>query len=249
MDPKAYLEMKSVEQRHWWFVARRKIIESVIAQMRLPENARILEIGCGTGGNLKMLSSYGRVDAIEMSPDAVALVQKEYGDSIRVIQGVLPGVSTDMVGQYDLVCMFDVLEHIADESAVLKDVRSLLNGTGKLIVTVPAYGWLWGTHDEFLHHKRRYTLHRLDRGLKANGLLPLKLSYFNMWLFPLVVVGRLFDKLSKPTSSTGTGVPPVGINWLLKSIFRSEKWLLKLGRIPFGVSLLAIAKRDDAGAL
>lgn len=249
MDPKAYLEMKSVEQRHWWFVARRKIIESVIAQLNLPATARILEVGCGTGGNLKMLSSYGRVDAIEMNQDAVALVRKEHGDSVRVIQGVLPGISAGMVGQYDLVCMFDVLEHIEDERAVLKDVRSLLNGTGKLIVTVPAYGWLWGAHDEFLHHKRRYTLHQLEQALTGSGLAQTKLSYFNTWLFPLVAFGRLFDKLSKPTSSTGTGVPPVGINWLLKTIFTSEKWLLKIGRIPFGVSLLAISKKDDASAL
>lgn len=249
MDPKAYLEMKSVEQQHWWFVARRKIIGSVIAQLRLPENARILEIGCGTGGNLKMLSSFGRVDAIEMNPDAVALVQKEHGNSVHVVQGALPGIPADMLGQYDLVCMFDVLEHIADESAVLRDARSLLNQKGRLIVTVPAYQWLWGTHDEFLHHKRRYTLCRLGDGLKLNGFAPLRLSYFNTWLFPLVAIGRLFDKLFKPVSSTGTSVPAGWVNHLLQAVFASEQWLLRVGRIPFGVSLLAIASRDDAGTV
>lgn len=249
MDPKAYLEMNSVEQRHWWFVARRKIIESVINGLNLPANAKILEIGCGTGGNLGLLSCYGSVDAIEMNADAISIVRTTYGDNVRVIQGCLPGVSPDLVGQYDLVCMFDVLEHIEDDRGTLRDVRSLLNSSGQLLLTVPAYSWLWGKHDEFLHHKRRYTLSRLEDCLIQNGLFPKKLSYFNCWLFPLVAIGRLFDKVFKPTSSTGTGVPPEGVNKLLQTIFASEQLLLKLGRLPFGVSLLAIAKRDDTGSL
>lgn len=249
MDPKAYLEMNSVEQCHWWFVARRQIIKSVINRLNLPAHAKILEIGCGTGGNLGLLSQYGSVDAIEMNADAISIVRTAYGDKVRVIQGCLPGVSSDLVGQYDLVCMFDVLEHIEDDRGALRDVRSLLNSGGQLLLTVPAYGWLWGKHDEFLHHKRRYTLNRLECCLIENGLSPKKLSYFNCWLFPLVAIGRLFDKVFKPTSSTGTGVPPKGVNKLLQAIFASEKWLLKVGRIPFGVSLLAIAKRDDTVSL
>lgn len=249
MDPKAYLEMKAVEQQHWWFVARRSILVSILDQLDLPKNAKILEIGCGTGGNLKMLSAYGQVDAIEMNPDAVALVQREHGETVRVIQGALPGVSTDLIGRYDLVCMFDVLEHIADEGSALSDVKSLLNVSGKLLVTVPAYAWLWGAHDEFLHHQRRYTLGRLAQCLKANGLSPIKLSYFNSWLFPLVAIGRLFDKLFNPTSPTGTAVPPAGVNRLLQSVFASERHLLKCGRIPFGVSLMALAEKYGSSSL
>lgn len=235
--------MNLVEQSHWWFVARRKIIRSVIKRLSLPKRCKILEIGCGTGGNLLLLSAYGSVDAIEMNENAVSIAREKYGDKARIFHGCLPGVPQDLVNQYDLICMFDVLEHIEDDHCALREVKSMLNSNGRLLLTVPAHNWLWGRHDEFLHHKRRYTMQKLKLSLNAGGLIPIQASYFNFWLFPIVALGRIYDKIFKPNSPTGTKIPPAGLNCLLQSIFASEKWLLNVTQIPVGVSLLAIAKK------
>jgi len=132
------------------------------------------------------------------------------------------------------------LEHIEKDAETLISLKRLLKKNGRILITVPAYQWLYGSHDEFLHHKRRYSAKVLREKFVTSGLQPLKISYFNTILFPLAAAVRLKDKLLGNQSATGTSVPPALINILLTAIFSSERFLVKHFNLPFGVSLLCV---------
>ena len=141
--------------------------------------------------------------------------------------------------------MFDVLEHIEHDTETLIAIKQLLAKNGRILMTVPAYQWLYGAHDEFLHHKRRYSETELRKKIVAAGLCPAKMSYFNTILFPLAVIVRLKDKLLGNPSATGTSVPPASINKFFRTLFGSERFLLERFNLPFGVSLLCVLKAAD----
>lgn len=240
MDPSAYLEMAEVEARHWWFAGRRQILATMIGQLDLPKDARILEVGCGTGGNLQMLAGFGRVSAFEMDAVARAIASRKTAGLHDIRAGKCPDDIPFKEDRFDLICLFDVLEHIEQDAETLTTLRSLLTRDGCILITVPAYQWLYGSHDTFLHHKRRYSAKHLRLKLAAAGLRASKLSYFNTMLFPLAVAARLKDKLFRSTSATGTAVPPGAINRAFRTIFGSERFLLKHFNLPFGVSLICV---------
>lgn len=246
MNPAAYVEMDQTESTHWWFRGRRAILGSTIMRLDLPRNSRILEVGCGTGGNLEMLARFGRVSALEMDDSARAMAAKKTGDRYDIRAGSCPYDIPFVDDSFDLICMFDVLEHIEDDGETLLRLKKLLGANGRLLITVPAYQWLYGEHDEFLYHKRRYTARQLSGKCGAAGLAPARISYFNTLLFPLAVIARLKDKLLGAGAVTGTRVPPAPINTVFEKLFGTERFLLDRFDLPFGISLLAVVKSTDA---
>ena len=245
MSPEAYTEMADMQATHWWFVARRKILHGQISRLNLPADADILEVGSGTGANLELLAGFGNVVALEMTADAIALAEARCGGTGRRItmrQGRCPEDLSKLGQQFDLICLFDVLEHIEKDTVSLGRLGSLLKPDGVLLVTVPAYQWMWGPHDVHLHHKRRYTRRSLSAGCSVAGLSVTRMSHFNTLLFPLAVLGRMVEKITGKKTAAATRPPPAAINALFTFVFAVERHLLARARLPFGLSLLLLAR-------
>ncbi len=238
MRPEIYKEMAQVQDRHWWFVARRRILDRVITALKLPGDAQILEIGCGPGGNLAMLQGHGQLQALETDPQARELAA-DLG-ICPVEAGALPEPLPFPSAAFDLVCLFDVLEHIENDSSALQAVAGLLKPGGRILITVPAYAWLWSAHDEAHHHQRRYTAPSLERVARAAGLVPRRLGYFNTLLFPLIAAIRSLRRLTGKSADSDAALPSPGLNRLLTAIFGFERHLLPLGTFPCGTSVLAV---------
>lgn len=238
MEADAYLEMAATEDRHWWFAGRRRILSSVIVGLNLPRDAQVLEIGSGTGGNLMMLSRFGQVSAMEMDANARAIAMAKTGGRFDIRAGICPHAIPFSEQRFDLICMIDVLEHIEDDVGTLCAIKNHLKPGGRVLISVPAYSWLWSAHDEFLHHKRRYGSGELQQKFDAAGLRLLKLSHFNTILFPLAAAARLIGGASK---SPGTATPPLAINWVLQELYSFERFVLKFVDLPFGLSQVAVA--------
>lgn len=245
MDKDFYLQYASVEDNHWWFVGRRQIIDSFIRQLHLPKNAEILEAGCGTGGNLTMLSAHGRVDAMEIDETACELANQRQVTKIQ--NGSLPN-NIPFKGKYDLILILDVLEHLENDLAALTALYEKLKPGGWLLVTVPAYQFLWSKHDEINHHKRRYTLEGLQKVVHKTNYHLHYSSYFNTLLFPLIVLLRFLSKLLPVNRNTQTQgdlkMPSNIVNRFLTLLFASEFRLLRWVQLPFGVSILLLARRN-----
>jgi SAM-dependent methyltransferase len=240
MDTHAYEEMAENQDHHWWFKARREIISQEISKLGLQADARILEIGCGPGGNIGMLQKHGQVCAMEMDKFAREFAASK--TNICISEGWLPDNLPFNDEKFDLICMFDVLEHVREDKEALQVIRKLLKPGGALLITVPAYQWLFGKHDETLHHHRRYILSDLSRSLVQAGYKPVRKTYFNSLLFPLVMLTRMVDLITRPRESIGSDMPGNFLNQLLYRFFRLERRLLKRGSIPFGTSILVIAR-------
>lgn len=238
MDRVIYDRMAQYDSQHWWYLARRDIIASVIERkITLPADARLLEIGCGTGHNLPMLSRFGNVDAVEIDEEARRVASQRLGR--EVYSAPLPTLEGIEAGKYDLVALLDVLEHVEADVDALKSIVKRLRPGGRILVTVPAFPFLWSAHDVVNHHYRRYTRASLTKVLGDAGLTLSMLSWFNSILFPCVATARLWGKmLHKDDSDDALPAPPV--NRMLRRVFGIERHLI--GRIPMtpGVSLMAI---------
>ena len=238
MERIVYQQMAELDDRHWWYRARRKILAELIRREVHPAaDARILEIGCGTGHNLAMLSGFGHVDGLELDDEAAALSEKRLGRVI--IRSPLPeleGVSND----YDLIGAFDVIEHIDDDHAALAAIATRLKPGGKFIMTVPAHPWMWTAHDVANHHKRRYSKRALRALVEGSPLRLDKIGYFNSLLFPLAIVERAASKL-RGKDDGNVSLPPRPLNNLFEAVFASERYLVGRLPLPPGLSLFAVA--------
>jgi SAM-dependent methyltransferase len=243
MDKDFYLQYASVEDKHWWFVGRRLIIEQAICKLNLPKNAQIMEVGCGTGGNLRMLARHGQVSAMELNETACKIANER--EVIPVKLGGLPD-KIPFSNEYDIILILDVLEHLDDDLAALLALHSKLKPGGWLLVTVPAYQFLWSQHDEINHHKRRYVLKNLQQVVIKAGYTVHYSTYFNFFLFPIVAGVRWLRKLlrieSNSIENSDLHLPPKHINKFLSLLFASERHLMNLN-LPFGVSILLLARK------
>lgn len=240
MDTAAYARMGEQEHRHWWFAARREIIARLITDScNLPQNARLLEAGCGTGGNLSFLSNFGELDAFEFDETSRNTAQLKSGMVIPF--GALPNDAPFERGAYDLIALLDVLEHIEHDTASLTALGERLDKDGRILITVPAMPWLWSKHDVVHHHFRRYTRKSLKLTIENAGLEVEKMSYFNFYLFPIALLKRGFDKLTG-SSAPDDDIPASWMNQLFYRIFRAERHLVNHISLPWGLSLYAIVK-------
>jgi SAM-dependent methyltransferase len=239
MERAAYREMAELDQQHWWYRARRAILADLIRrEVAPPPEARILEIGCGTGHNLEMLGRFGQLDAIELDDESRAIAQKRLGRD--VMSARLPELAGIPDRHYDLVAALDVIEHIDEDAGAVAAIAAKLKPGGKFVMTVPAHPWMWSAHDVVNHHKRRYSKRDLRRLIEGSPLQLQKLGYLNSLLFPLAVADRVTSKL-RGKDDADVKLPSAPVNSALEAVFAAERHLVGRLPLPPGLSLFAVA--------
>jgi SAM-dependent methyltransferase len=239
MERAVYDRIRALEQDHWWFAGRRAVLSRALEDLGLPASARILEVGCGAGGNIQLLTPLGEVSALEPDDESRAYVAERY--KMKVEGGLLPGGLPYPPESFDLVCAFDVIEHVDDDAGSVAALARLVKPGGAMLTTVPAYQWMWSRHDEAHHHKRRYALPAYRALFERAGLKVERASHFNTLLLPLAVVQRFAKKLLG-IESADDAMPPAWLNGLLTRVFASERALLPLSP-PVGLSILLAARK------
>jgi SAM-dependent methyltransferase len=246
MEPEVYVRLAEIERTHWWFVARRHILSEVLRRLcRLPREARVLEAGCGTGGNLSMLSRFGEIVAFEPNAQGREAAKRQGPFEIR--DGHLPDGVPFAPGQFDLVAALDVLEHLANDRESLSALRDRLRPGGWAIVTVPAFPFLWSEHDEAHHHKRRYRKSELAALAESAGFSVVLVTYFNSLLFPVIVAVRLTKKIMG-IHTPDDAMPSPAVNRMLTALFDLERFLVGRVAMPPGASLLALLRNMPPSA-
>jgi SAM-dependent methyltransferase len=241
MDRIVYDRMAAHDSTHWWYRARREILADYLTRYgALPSDARVLEIGCGTGHNLPMLARFGDIDAIEIDAAARDIASQRLGKPVG--EAPLPELTGVAPSSYDLIAVLDVVEHIDDDVGGLRAMGERLRLGGKILITVPAHQWMWSAHDVVNHHKRRYSKATLDAAIRAAGLRHNGLRYFNSLLFPAAVAARTVGRLTGKDDSDDS--PPAGpLNTAFEAIFRMERHLLGRVPLPPGLSIITLASR------
>lgn len=241
MERSVYDRMNEIEARHWWFAARRAIIAALIDRhLVMGPATRVLEAGCGSGGNLAMLGRFGHVDAFEYDEGARLHAQAKSNLDIRF--GALPDQLPFEDQRYDLIGLFDVLEHVEADSASLGALAARLGDGGKILVTVPAFPFLWSKHDERHHHFRRYTRGSLAAAAQKAGLKVSYSSYFNTVLFPVALAVRALKRLTG-SEVADDRLPPAWLNAVLTRLFASERRVVSRLPLPVGLSLAAVLEK------
>ncbi|HEV2803336.1 MAG TPA: class I SAM-dependent methyltransferase [Chthoniobacterales bacterium] len=248
MRKEFYAEYFELEDKHWWFVGRRRLLLKLLGRVFHPADSdaprEILDVGCGTGTMLQHLSAYGNTTGADADADAVYFCRRRGLENVlQLTDATLPFEP----GTFDLVTMLDVLEHIDDDLGMLGEVFRVLKPDGLVLATVPAYRFLWGPQDEISLHKRRYRAKELKARLEHAGFSLLKLSYFNTLLFPFIAAIRLGRKIvpgeTAELKSDFTLTKAGFLNQLLASIFAWERHLITRFDLPFGVSIVALARK------
>jgi SAM-dependent methyltransferase len=245
-DPQFFATIAAIEDRHFWFTARNRTIHAAVKPVvtSLPDGYRVLEVGCGTGFVLKelvQLCQRGEVVGMDLYPEAVEFARARA--SCQVLVGdVLKPLDLEL---FDVVCAFDVIEHLDDDVSILQGLRKLLKPGGTLFVTVPAHPYLWSYFDESACHKRRYECATLRAALNAAGFSPDYMTEFMMSIFPLVWLNRKLASRKQASDAdlakAELRIVPV-VNEALRAALSLESLVIRSrGRLPIGTSILASA--------
>lgn len=246
MDPREYELMYRVEDRHWWYRGMASITRAVITQWVKPAvQIKILDAGCGTGAAMTTyLAEFGEVTGVDLYSQALEFSRKRNASRLaRASVLNLPFASAS----YDLVTSFDVLYErgVSDEVAALREFSRVLRGDGKVLLRLPAYDWLRGRHDVRVYTRRRYTAGLVRRMLSESGFVVEHLSYANMFLFPLAVLKRLGERFNSSGKDDSDLSMDAGLlNSIFESILTSEAGLVSRVSLPYGLSVIAIARKS-----
>lgn len=248
MDRAYYDEYYELERNHWWFRVRERILRRVLGQLLSGKTASILNIGAATGRTSEMLSDFGQVTSVDTDTESCNYVRKN--KHLKVVEASvlkLPFKSNI----FDVVCAFDVLEHVDDDKKAVAEMVRVLRSRGYIALTAPAFSFLWNKHDEVNRHYRRYVLDEICRlFVRFKGHI-IKRTYFNSILFLPIAFFRF---LSKPLpwllrSGSGSDFSVLGKNknmsCILEKIFGLEEEILSRWTLGIGVSLLLIWQKDN----
>jgi SAM-dependent methyltransferase len=244
MQAHTYAIMREVEDTHWWFVGRRRIINSWVERICRDIGKlrpRILDVGCGTGANLQMLSQFGVAEGVDVSTEALDFCRAR--GLARVRQGAAESLPYEDA-QFDLVTGLDVVEHLDDDVVGLSEMRRILRPGGRALLFVPAFMFLWGVQDDISHHRRRYTLPDVKSKLREAGFTVERASYANITFFAPILAGRLLMRMTGLRPASENNINIGALNGWLGRLLGAESWWLKRMNFPFGVSIICVARRD-----
>jgi SAM-dependent methyltransferase len=246
MDERLMQTMLDVDEHHWWYRGRRRIIHAELDRLALPTPARVLDAGCGSGRTLQELARYGVVEGIELNADAAKMAaERGYGE---VKLGRLEELPWDEA-TFDLIACLDVIEHTPDDGVTLRELRRVCKPAGWLLVTVPAYQALWSAHDEANHHYRRYARRSLRLAALSSGWQVARMTSFNSLLLAPAAAVRLAQRRRRDANSHSPNLA-LGPDWLndaLERPLRAEaRWLARGRTLPVGLSLLALLRNPGA---
>jgi SAM-dependent methyltransferase len=248
MRPANYRIMYDIEDEHWWYVGRRRIVlaqleDALSRNCRLGiADCRLLDIGCGTGGNMDHLKRYGQMHGVDLSPIALDLSRQRGHERVMFASAnELPFADES----FDLVTALDVVEHLDDDLGGLREIHRVLRPGAPAIIFVPAFQSLWGPNDDQSGHRRRYRLPQLRERVAAAGLEIERISYANTAMFLPIWLGRkILNALGRAGQSENRINHPL-INRLLARVFASEAGWLRCHNLPFGVSIICAARKPN----
>jgi SAM-dependent methyltransferase len=239
--------MLAVDEQHWWYRGRRRVIAAELAQLDLPENARVLDAGCGSGRTMVDLRRYGDVVGIELSEDAAELARSR--GCGEVVGGRVEELPWE-ADTFDLITCLDVIEHTPDDRVALRELRRVAKPGGWLLVTVPAYQALWSSHDIANQHYRRYARRSLRLASVEAGWEVVRVTSFNSLLLPPAAAFRLAQRRrvanGNGADSNELRLGPLWLNKVLETPLRLEaRWLASGRSLGAGLSLLAILRNGS----
>lgn len=260
MQQHTYAIMDRVEDSHWWFVGRRAILESFLKSItehlgtgthsaEMPAkagtpNLRILDVGCGTGANLEMLSQFGSAEGVDVSDDALEFCRRK---GLTVQKGLAETLPYED-GAFDITTALDVIEHLDDDIAGLKEMYRVTKPGGYSLIFVPAFMWLWGVQDEISNHRIRYTKKQIVERLETAGYTVERATYANFTFFAPILGGRTLMKLTGIKPESENNITISGLNGIFGKIFSAERHILNKVNFPFGVSIVIVARKSDPPA-
>ena len=246
MQQHTYAIMDEVEGSHWWFVGRRSILDSflkgIVAKIRKPDaTLKILDVGCGKGANIEMLSAYGESEGVDVSDDALEFCRKK---GLKVQKGLAETLPYDD-DAFDLTTALDVVEHLDDDIAGLKEMFRVTRGGGYSLIFVPAFMWLWGVQDDISNHRIRYTRSQIVERLRTAGYEVERATYANWTFFTPILAGRTIMKVTGIKPESENNITISALNGVFGKLFGAERFWLKNFNFPFGVSIVIVAKKPE----
>jgi 2-polyprenyl-3-methyl-5-hydroxy-6-metoxy-1,4-benzoquinol methylase len=244
MQDDVYRTMFEIEDHHWWYTAKQRIVLSLLDRYLTPHNGskpRVADLGCGCGAMLVRLKDRYDAVGVDGSPRAIEFCAQR---GIRAQLGQLGESLSLENGTFDAVLLLDVLEHLEHDRQTIEQGAALLKPGGIMICTVPAFQWLWSYWDTIHHHYRRYRRRQFGKLFANLGFKMELLTYANTALFPVAASVRTFQRLRKPSNQhTSMRIPPEPLNWTLRTIYAGERHVLGRLPMPFGLSIIGVARK------
>jgi ubiquinone/menaquinone biosynthesis C-methylase UbiE len=240
MESYLYDDLYQLEETHWWHRNKRELVISLLSHFFPKKKIRIVDVGCGTGKNVETFSKFGTCWGLDMAGKAIAFCKK------RGLSHIKKGTAeqTGLPEQYfDVVTLLDVLEH-TDDKKTLMEMRLILQRGGLLIITVPAYMWMWSRWDTVLHHKRRYGKHDLEKVLEDTGFrIKIRSFVYAFLLFPVLLIRFIKSRNAKEEYGSDFQLSNPFLDTVLFTLCRIEAWFVIRGLLPFGTSILVVAEK------
>lgn len=237
-----YADLDKYESSHWWHVYKRAVLTDMFDKYIPKRRVKILDAGCGVGGTIKVLQKYGSVIGIDPDDSALSYCKKigirnVFKDDVEHLK---------YKNEFDVITLFEVLEHV-DEDKCLSSISKAIKGNGLLILSVPAYQWMWSNWDTIIHHKKRYTKQSLSNALKKHGFKIKRITHlFSFLVIPVFILRKIKDIIYKQNYPSDLRVGSSSIVNRVMSIFTYIEYeILKKSGIPFGLSILVVAQKES----